>query len=221
MALLFLNKVPGDKVAYEAKVREISYKLGIDPNWLQFLIDFESAGSFRASIENTYGCIGLIQFCADTQSVDYKTIGGKKYKLSDLKAMTSVAQLDVVYEYLKQYKGKLTTFYDLYFAILWPAALGKSDSYVISTGTNPVFDLNKNGQILVSEVKQFLNDRANKLVSAEFIDSFFKKKVSGEVSTMEPVKYNVLQIYQREIIFGSIILVLLVILYIVYRQINK
>lgn len=215
MAIVFINKV-SNPIAFEKKVKEISYKLGIDENWLMFLMDFES-GIDSARV-NPYGCVGLIQFCKNSSGVDYKTIGGKQYKLSDIKAMTNIDQLDLVYEYLKPYKGDMKTFYDLYFAILWPAALGKSDDYIINTGTNSIFDLNKNGVIAAGEVKQFLNDRVEKLVPEEFKSSFLKKKVSG---AMEPVKRNLLQIYQREIILSIIIIILLTVLYSVYKQIIK
>lgn len=177
MALLFINKVLGDREAYASKVESISAKLGIDPDWLQFLIDFESAGSFRSSIENSYGCIGLIQFCADKSGLDYKTIDGEQIKLSTLKNMDNVEQLDWVYRYLKPYKGDMQSYYDLYFAILWPSALGKDDTYVIQTGTNPVFDLNKNGTITVAEVKQFLDNRVKELVPKNQQDSFKKKEI--------------------------------------------
>lgn len=176
--LLFINKVPGDRKAYASKVEAISDKLGINPDWLQFLIQFESAGTFRSSIENSYGCVGLIQFCGNDSGVDYKTIDGEDVKLSTLKNMDNVDQLDWVYRYLKPYKGDMQSFYDLYFAILWPNALGKEDSYVIRTGTNPIFDLNKNGTITVGEVKQFLDNRVKELIPVSQQNSFKKKEIS-------------------------------------------
>lgn len=173
MAILFINKVSTNRDAFEAKVKDIAFKLGIDPNWLMFLMDFESGIS--STIENSFSCVGLIQFCPDKSSLTYKTIGGKRYELSEIKSMSNVNQLDLVYGYLKPYKGDMQTYYDLYFAILWPDALGKDDSYVIRTGTNPVFDLNKNGTITVAEVKQFLDNRVNDLVKQPYLDSFKKK----------------------------------------------
>lgn len=173
--ILFQNR---NTQEFADKVESISSKLGIEANWLQFLMDFESGIS--STRENSFNCVGLIQFCPDKQSLDYKTIGGVQYKLSDIKAMPAVDQLDLVYEYLKPYKGDMRTFYDLYFAILFPVALGKDDSYVINTATNPVFDLNKNGTITVAEVKQFLDDRVEKIVPVQFQSSFKKKALFCE-----------------------------------------
>lgn len=176
--LLFSSKVSKEFVD---KAIIISNKLGIEPDWLMFLIDWESAGSFRASIENSFGCIGLIQFCPDYQGSDFKTIGGVQYKMSIIKAMTEEDQLDLVYDYLKEvqsYKGKFADYYQLYFAILFPEAKGKPDDYILNTKTNPIFDLNKNGSITVLEVKQYLDNMVKEKVPASYWNNFFKKKTS-------------------------------------------
>lgn len=45
--LIYENKVPASyRTAFIAKVIQVSKNLGINPNWLMALIDFESAGSF-------------------------------------------------------------------------------------------------------------------------------------------------------------------------------
>lgn len=112
MNLLFSNRV---SQAFADKVITISNKLAIDPNWLMFLMDWESGIS--ATIENSYGCIGLIQFCPDQSGGTYKTINGTQYSMAAIKAMGPEAQLDLVYEYLKEiqrYKGKFSDYYQLY-----------------------------------------------------------------------------------------------------------
>lgn len=178
--LLFINKVPGDRSAFSEKVKSISKKLGINPNWLMFLINFESMGTFRASIENSYGCIGLIQFCPNESGGTYKTINGRPYSMEEIKSMSNVEQLDLVYEYLYEKQGigrKLYTFYDLYLAILWPKAVGKEDDYVINTSTNPIFDIApKDGIITIGEIKRFLDERVAKEVPVTY-QREFKKKV--------------------------------------------
>jgi len=45
--------------------------------------------------------------------------------------MSAVQQLDYVYTYFKQTIGKLKNLSDVYMAVLWPAAVGKSDRYVL------------------------------------------------------------------------------------------
>lgn len=174
MNLLFSNRV---STAFATKVISISNQLGIDPSWIMFLMDWESGIS--SSIENSFGCIGLIQFCPDYQGADFKTIGGVQYKMSIIKAMAPEDQLDLVYDYLNEVQentGKFADFYDLYFAILFPAAYGKPDDYVLNTKTNPIFDLNNDGSITVSEVKQYLDNRVKAKVPASDWNTFFKKK---------------------------------------------
>lgn len=177
--LLFIEKVQGDKSAYASKVERISSNLGFPANWLQFLIDFESAGTFSSSKTNSYGCVGLIQFCPDQSGGSYKTINGVKYNMAQIGAMSNVEQLDLVYEYLKEKQkvgGKFYSFYDLYLAILWPNAIGQSDDYVITTSTNPAFDISpKDGIITVREVKKFLDERVAKVVPLSFQNEFKKK----------------------------------------------
>lgn len=174
MNLLFSNRV---SKAFADKVNNYSDKLNIDPNWLMFLMDWESG--LDASNTNAYGCTGLIQFCADVSGGSYKTIGGKPYSLQSIKNMAPEAQLDVVYAYLKEIqdnKGKFADYYDLYFAILFPQASDKPDDYVLNTKSNPIFDLNKNGSITVAEIKQYLDNRVKTKVPAAYWPTFFKKK---------------------------------------------
>jgi len=174
MNLLFFNLVSG---TFADKVVSISNKLGIDPDWLMFLMDWESG--LDSSITNAYGCTGLIQFCADYSGGTIKTIDGVPYSLESIKKMAPEAQLDVVYAYLKEIqdsKGKFEDFYQLYFAILFPEASDKPDDYVLKTQSNPVFDLNKNGTITVAEVKQYLDARVKAKVPSNYWNTFFKKK---------------------------------------------
>lgn len=176
MILLFSNKV---SKAFADKVISISNDLSIDSNWLMFLMDWESG--IDSSRENPYGCLGLIQFCPDHSGGDSKTIGGVVYKLSDIKAMDPVRQLNLVDDYLREVqsgKGKFSDYYQLYLAILFPEASGKPDNYVLNTKTNSIFDLNKDGKITVGEVKAYLDSRVKEKVTTEYWPLFFKKKVS-------------------------------------------
>lgn len=182
MDLLFSNRVP--KV-FTDKVISISNKLAIDPNWLMFLMDWESG--LDSSRTNPYGCSGLIQFCADFPGGTYKTINGQQYSLQTIRMMAPEAQLDVVYEYLKEVQrnnGKFADYYQLYFAILFPKAYEQPNEYVLDTSTNNIFDLNKNGQITVGEVKQYLDNRVKLTVPTAYWPVFFKKKTSFS-STVE------------------------------------
>lgn len=176
MKLLFSNR-PWLSKAFIDKVISISDKLAIDPNWLMFLMDWESGIS--STRENSFGCLGLIQFCPDIPGGIYKTINGLRYELQAIKSMAPEDQLDIVYEYLREIqneKGKFADYHQLYFAILFPEAYGQPNEYMLATKSNPVFDLNKNGQVTVGEVKSYLDTRVREKVNAEYWNIFFKKK---------------------------------------------
>lgn len=162
MALVYENKVPASyRVAFINKVNAISFKLGIDPNWLMAIMNFESAGTFSASVTNPIGAFGLIQFMPATA----KGLGTTS---SGLKSMTAVNQLDYVYKYFLPYKGKINNYIDAYFAVFFPLAIGKDDNWVIQTKgisssiiakQNPAFDTNKDGKVYVWEVKKVMLER--------------------------------------------------------------
>lgn len=162
MALVYEDRVPASyRVAFIDKVKSISSKLGIDPNWLMAIMQFESANTFSASITNPIGAVGLIQFMPATA----KGLGTTS---SELKKMTAVQQLDYVYKYFLPHRGKLKNYIDTYFAVFFPLAIGKDDNWVIqATGIspsiiakqNPAFDTNKDGKVQVWEVKKVMLQR--------------------------------------------------------------
>lgn len=163
MALIYENKVPASYASgFVKKVTEVSEKLGINPNWLMAIMYFESARSFSPSKGNNIGCYGLIQFCPDSGK-NYKTVNGKKYYMSDIAKMNYEEQLDLVYQYYKEYAGKLKSYTDTYFVTFFPLAVGKPDDWVIQGGgltakqiynANPAFHQVKDGKIRVWEVKK-------------------------------------------------------------------
>lgn len=162
MALVYENKVPASyRVAFINKVNAISFKLGIDPNWLMAIMYFESAGTFSPSITNPIGAVGLIQFMPSTAT-------GLGTTSKDLKAMTAVKQLDYVYKYFLPHKGKIDNYIDAYFVVFFPLAIGKDDDWVIQAKgispsiiakQNPAFDTNKDGKVQVWEVKKVMLER--------------------------------------------------------------
>ena len=164
MALIYENKVPASyRSGFVKKVSEISGKIGIDPNWLMAIMYFESGRTFSPSKGNGIGCYGLIQFCRDKKGVNYKTINGKRYLISDIAKMDYSEQLDLVYEYYKAYTGKLKSYTDTYFVTFFPRAVGKPDDWIIQGGgltakqiydANPAFQYEKDGKLRVWEVKK-------------------------------------------------------------------
>lgn len=153
--LIFSEKVKSAyREAFCEKVKVISKRLKIDPNWLMKVINKESAGTFSPSIKNpTSSATGLIQFMADTA----KELGTTTHALAK---MTAVDQLDYVEKYLKPYTGKMNSFADVYCAVFYPAALYKSDSWVFPNWVyvaQKYMDLNKDKKITLGEFKKWMN----------------------------------------------------------------
>ena len=162
MALIYENKVPASyRTDFINKVKVIAPRVGLDPNWLMAIMDFESAGTFSPSITNSLGYVGLIQLGASAR----KTLGVTK---EQLKAMTAVEQLDYVEKYFNLYKGKYKSYVDAYFAVFFPLAIGKPDDWVIQSGgltakeiydANPAFANVRDGKLRVWEVKKTMLER--------------------------------------------------------------
>lgn len=142
--------------AFVNKVSEISQWLGINPCWLMVVMAIETVKTFRANILNPYTkAVGLIQFMPSTLKAWGMTT-------DQMKAKTAIEQLDYVKKYLAPYKGKMSSFTDVYLAVFYPAGMGKPDSYEFGlTGDmkskiarqNRAYDFNKDGVITKGEVK--------------------------------------------------------------------
>ena len=155
--MIFDNLLTENKDAFVSKVNDIATFIGIKPEWLMFVMWFESR--LNSHVQNkTSGATGLIQFMPSTAH----SLGTTTDALA---AMTSIQQLDYVQKYFTPYKGKIKAFTDTYLVVFFPAAIGQPDSYVIETKNlhasliakqNPIFDVNKDGIITKSEIKQRL-----------------------------------------------------------------
>ena len=162
MSLVYESKVPTSyRNDFVIKVREVSNRLGIDPNWLMAIMYFESAKSFSPSIQNSIGATGLIQFMPSTAR-------GLGTSTTALKNMSAVDQLDYVEKYLRVYKGKIKSYVDTYFAVFFPLAIGKPDEWVLQGGgltakqvydSNPAFRKVKDGKLRVWEVKKVMLEK--------------------------------------------------------------
>jgi hypothetical protein len=99
---------------------------------------FETGRTFKPDQRNSIGATGLIQFLSKT-ATDLGTT------TNELAALTRAQQCDWVEKYFK--KGPLRnvsnpSLEDLYMAILWPAAVGKSNDYVIFTAGTKAYSQN-------------------------------------------------------------------------------
>ncbi len=151
--MIFEDLIKENKEAFLAKVRVVSTFLGIDPNWLMFVMWFETAHTLSSHIQNSIHATGLIQFMPATAK-------GLGTTVEELKLMSNVEQMDYVQKHLAPFRGRYKNFVDLYCAIFWPAAVGKDDSYRITSDQvavqNPIFDLNKDKDIEKAEIRAAL-----------------------------------------------------------------
>ena len=139
------------------KTAAIAKELGGNVNHLMAIMQFES-GIDHTRINRLSGATGLIQFMPSTAR-------GLGTSTSALAAMGEVQQLDYVAKYLSPYKGKLNTIGDFYAAVLWPAAVGKSDGYVLFSAPsieyrqNNGFDRNRDGIITKAEMTALVSGK--------------------------------------------------------------
>jgi hypothetical protein len=121
--------------AFRSRVQEIAAGLSPDPDcasWLMSAMAFETGQTFSPAIRNAAGsgAVGLIQFMPQTAASLGTTV-------ADLGAMSAEAQLECVAEYFRPWTGRLHNVGDLYGAVIWPAMIGKPDSYVCFDKADP------------------------------------------------------------------------------------
>lgn len=166
----------GKKLSPEEKEKllKICSNLAIEPDYLMACIAFETGETFSPAIESKSGskAVGLIQFMPTT-AIALGTTSEK------LKKMSVLEQLDYVEKYFKPYARKIKTLSDLYMAILWPAAIGKSSDFVLFDKSDKKYpkryiqnrglDFNKDGKITLGETCKKIED---KLVSGRTKEFF-------------------------------------------------
>jgi hypothetical protein len=159
MLLYELHIPQGIRASFTQKVAAISGQLGIDPDWLMAVMWQESR--LRPEARNPVsGATGLIQFMPATAA----SLGTS---VDALAQMSAIDQLDYVYRYYLPYAGKLHSFADAYFAVFFPAAIGKPATWVLESGSltaakiaqqNSLYDVNRDGRLTVAEVMAKLPD---------------------------------------------------------------
>jgi hypothetical protein len=189
----FICNFGEDRTAIQKKIEAVCNNLGISPEWLMLVMWQESRLNSKA-VNNQKGdpsdpftraktrATGLIQFMPNTAA----GLGTSNQALFN---MNAIGQLDYVQKYYQPYKSKIKNFHDLYLATFFPAAMGKSDDYILQTSKisaqtivnqNPGFDLNKDGRISVAEFREVITKR----VPTQFLDLVKKKKLSSEVQPL-------------------------------------
>jgi hypothetical protein len=117
-------------------VAGVARAIGFPVDWLMACIAFETGETFDPAIVNkASGATGLIQFMP-------RTAIGLGTTTAALRAMSVTEQLIWVLAYFKPYAGRLRTLEDVYMAILYPAAIGKPDSYVLFDAPAKAYEQN-------------------------------------------------------------------------------
>ena len=111
---------------FQAEVNNVAERLGISPNDLYAVMGFETGGTFDPGIRNAAGsgATGLIQFMPSTAK-------GLGISTDALSRMSRVEQMHYVEKYLATKGVRGGTLSDLYMAVLFPAAVGRGENYVL------------------------------------------------------------------------------------------
>lgn len=145
--LPYEDEISINKENFIQKVHQVSIRLLIKPSWLMIVMWIEC--KFNRKIINTYsGTVGLIQWTIgnickfwDLQMPHLsKERSGKLIVTPEIRRIQRVVQdtpgveqLEMVFEYLKPYVGKMKTLHDVYLAVFYPAAIGRNDDFVLGS----------------------------------------------------------------------------------------
>jgi len=149
--MTFEEYIKDNKIEFTEKVNNISGELGINPNWLMFVMWFESKLNPQA-VNPISGATGLIQFMPNTA----RSLGTTT---DVLRHMSNVQQLDYVLAYLRPYRGRMRSWVDVYLAVFYPKAMGNPNFVITSdivAKQNRIFDLNRDSDITVKEIETVL-----------------------------------------------------------------
>ena len=167
---------------FAAKVVDISQYLGVNPDWLMQLMYAESKLNYLA--KNTQGgrlvAAGLIQWTV-ASGVDPNFI----------LTLSPLEQLDRVKAYFTPYRNKMKSYFDMYLVTFFPAAVGKSDTYVFETSKlkastiaqqNPaVNSITKDAKITMAEFKKYVLDSTPVAVRSAVFGVFETIKSGGGI----------------------------------------
>lgn len=155
MALLYENiaRANGYGSDFVRKVRQVSRRLGIKPNWLMAVMRSESGLNHRA-VNPESGNVGLIQFGRSTAWALGTT-------LEELLRMSAVRQLDYVEKYYQEVKGRIKTPGLLYVYAFGPAYFDAPGSSVMARGRSAEYHGGKygrDGRLTKAEFIKYVNE---------------------------------------------------------------
>jgi hypothetical protein len=153
---LIVQKIDNPE-GFIAKLYEVCQDLKINPNWLLYVMWMESKLDTQIQNRDTKAT-GLIQFIPSTAD----ELGTS---VDQLRRMSSVEQMEYVHKYFLRFKGKMHSAEDVYFAVFYPAAIGKSDDWVLQhqgvsaakiAKQNKGVNQNGDNEITVDEFKDYI-----------------------------------------------------------------
>ena len=156
-----IPKEVSQDTSFTKGITELAKKYNVPEDYLYAVMGFETGGTFSPSVKNKAGsgATGLIQFMPETA----KGLGTSTDALSK---MTRTEQLKYVDKYFGGTLNKGGSLSDVYMSVLFPAAVGKPDDFVLFgkgamggyTGTaydqNIGLDLNKDGSVTKEEASK-------------------------------------------------------------------
>jgi hypothetical protein len=129
---------------FKAKLRKVANSIGANEMDLVRVMYKESGLNNTAKNPNTCSA-GLIQFTPGAEAANktkigcarVKKLGGKDYSMNEILKLSRIEQLDLVEVYFKSGK-RLSNIYNLYLYTFYPAAIGKSDSYIFGSESRDI-----------------------------------------------------------------------------------
>jgi hypothetical protein len=153
---------------FRNEVTEVAKRLDISEDYLYTVMDFETGGTFDPAEKNKAGsgATGLIQFIESTAR-------GLGTSTQELSKMSRTEQLKYVEKFLKPKVKGGESLSDLYMAIIFPEAKGKSDDFVLfgkgaisrygpgsrAYEQNKGLDINNDGSVTKAEASKKVMDR--------------------------------------------------------------
>jgi hypothetical protein len=142
----------------------LAKKLDVKKSWLYDVIQIES-GWNPSAVNARSGASGLFQFMPSTA----KVLGTS---VEQIRKDSVSRQLDLAYKMLSPYRGRIHSVYDLYLAVFYPAAIGKSNRFVIGSEKslgyanlvsvqNPAISKGRN-YLTVGDVKKFVREKSGR-----------------------------------------------------------
>ena len=182
-----------DDKDFTSGVTKLAEKYDLSEDDLYAVMDFETGGTFDPAKQNPKSkATGLIQFTPDTAR-------GLGTSIEDLAKMSRAEQLEYVDKYLASKNIQGAGVEDLYMSVLLPAAVGKSDDFVLfgkgatvqgfgegslAYKQNKGLDLNNDGSITKEEAASKVVERLPTTQQVSSLTPVSRGSMSQEIAQL-------------------------------------